>query len=390
MLTRNEVQLDLLQKLNELCRKANVKYVLHGQAAFLAYFNQPFNQVKSLEILMCQKDAEKICDLLDDDRYYFEDFRTNPKFDRNYMMFGLKNSIDLKNKDLIFNTKRHIENHCIRINIHFLERPTNKIARKIISANRKVSKARNMDASTDFNNFRRKKEKLDRVFKFINDDFYNKSVYVFKNRTISINTWDDIRKYPLIKIAGKRPIESKTFDSISEVSIDGIESFILEDFENYASNFYGRKWEEKNWPKVNRFTSALTGWEEFSNDPEVKEIIEGIENRYVLTYEKALKTVKQRDLIREMRKQVIQSKRVVYTREETLQEKDSIINLYQSGNLDELEELLTPLIQSMKFGIRCGYTYSVDDEIDRIFDSYLRKTDQGELADEIEKLRIDV
>lgn len=390
MLTRSEVQLDLLQKLNELCEKANVKYVLHGQAAYLAYFNQPFNQVKSLEVLMCQGDAEKIFDLLDDDKYYFEDFRTNPKFDRQYMMFGLKESIDLKNKDLIFNSKRHIDNHCIRINIHFILRSTNKFARKVINTNRKVSKVRNMEASTDFNNFRKKKEFVNRVFKFINDDFYNKSIYVFKNKTISIDSWDDIKKYPLIKIAGKKAIESNIFDSISKVSIGGVSSYILKDFETYATHFYGRNWEEKKWPSVNRFTSTLIGWEEFSEDPQVKEIIEGIENRYVTVYEKALKTVKYRDTIREMRKQVIQSKRVVYTREETLQQKDNIIELYHAGNMEELEEIFAPLTQSMKFGINCGYTYSVDEEIDSIFDSYLRETDRGELADKIKELRVDV
>ena len=305
-------------------------------------------------------------------------------------MFGFKDSLDLKDKDLIFNSKRHIDNHCIRINIHFILRPTNKIARKVINTNRKVSKVRNMEASTDFNNFRKKKEFVNRVFKFINDDFYNKSIYVFKNKTISIDSWGDIKKYPLIKIAGKKAVESNIFDSISKVSIGGVSSYILKDFETYATHFYGRNWEEKKWPSVNRFTSALIGWEEFSEDPQVKEIIEGIENRYVTVYEKALKTVKCRDTIREMRKQVIQSKSVVYTREETLQQKDEIVKLYQAGKIDELEEMLAPLIQSMRYGIRCGYTYSVDDEIDRILDSYLRETDKGELADKIEELRVDV
>ena len=104
MLTRNDVQRDLLQKFDDLCRKANVKYVLHGHAAFLAYFEKPINQVNSLEVLMCQGDAEKVSNILDDDAYYFEDSRSNPKFNGPYMMFGYKNSLDLKNKDLNYNT----------------------------------------------------------------------------------------------------------------------------------------------------------------------------------------------------------------------------------------------------------------------------------------------
>ena len=47
MLTREEIQIDLLTKLNELCDKANVKYVLHDQAAFLAYNDEPIDSVAS-------------------------------------------------------------------------------------------------------------------------------------------------------------------------------------------------------------------------------------------------------------------------------------------------------------------------------------------------------
>ena len=53
-------------------------------------------EMETFEVMMCQGDAERISNLLDDDDYYFEDFRTNPKFDKHYMMFGFKNSLDLK------------------------------------------------------------------------------------------------------------------------------------------------------------------------------------------------------------------------------------------------------------------------------------------------------
>ena len=86
MLTREEIQIDLLTKLNELCDKANVKYVLHDQAAFLAYNDEPIDSIASIEVLMCQGDAEKLADLLDDDDFYFEYFRTNPKFDKHFIM----------------------------------------------------------------------------------------------------------------------------------------------------------------------------------------------------------------------------------------------------------------------------------------------------------------
>ena len=53
MLTRREIQIKLLRKLNELCEKADVKYVLHGHGAFLAYFGEPIENLASLEVMMC-------------------------------------------------------------------------------------------------------------------------------------------------------------------------------------------------------------------------------------------------------------------------------------------------------------------------------------------------
>ena len=57
MLTRKEIQLELLQKLNELCEKANVKYALHSQAAFLAYKDEELKEMETFEVMMCQGDA---------------------------------------------------------------------------------------------------------------------------------------------------------------------------------------------------------------------------------------------------------------------------------------------------------------------------------------------
>lgn len=390
MLTRTDVQRDLLQKFDELCKKANVKYVLHAHAAFLAYYNEPIDQLNSLEVLMCQGDAEKVSNLLDDDRYYFEDSKSNPKFDMYYMMFGLKNSLDLKNKDINFNTNRHIDNHCIRIIIHFIEQPRNKITSKILVNNRKILKFRHMKGDFNYRHYKSKRKFTNYLFKVINDDFYNEKMYNFKKKSISIDTWDDITKYPLIKITSKRPVESDMFESILPVKLDGISSFIIEDFETYAKSFYGRKWEEKRWPSVRGHTSPLVSWDEYSNDPEVQERIAEIQKRYDIIYAQYVKTAESRKVVRDMKKQIRQSKSVIYTREEMIEEKDNIMKLYQEGNMDELEIILEPLIKSLSIGINRGYTYSVDEDIDNIVDSYLRKTDESELADDIKKYRIEI
>ena len=390
MLSRNDIHRDLLQKFDELCRKANVKYALHGRAAFLAYFNEPIHQVNSMEVLMCQGDAEKVSALLDDDAYYFEDFRSNPKFDGPYMMFGFKNSLDLKNKDLNFNTTRNIENHCIRLVIHFIERPLNKFNAKIFGVNRKILKFRAMDGDFDYRNYKSKRKFTNNVFKFINDDFYNKRIYNFKKRNIAIDTWDDIGKYRLIKITGRKPVTSNIFRSVAPVTLDGISSFIIEDFEAYATYFYGKFWRNKNWAPIRGCSSTLVSWEEFSNDPEVKKCIDEIYKRYDIIHQKYDSTLEDRRVIRNMRSHIIQSRNVIYLREDLIQNKDKIMELYDNGNLKELGVILNPLIRSLTVGIDLGYTYSIDDDVDNLLDSYLRKTNQADLANKIKDYRTEV
>lgn len=390
MLTRNDVHRDLLQKLDELCRKANVKYVLHARAAFLAHDNKPIDEINSFEVLMCQGDAERISNILDDDAYYFEDSRSNIKFDGHYMMFGLKNSLDLKNKDLDFNATRHIENHGIRIIIKYLERPESRIAGKVLRGNTKILKFRNMDADYNFRNYKSKRNLTNKVFKIVNDNRYNRMVNSFKKRSVGIDSWDDIKKYPVVKTAGSRPMNPELFDSIMPIEFDGIPTFILKDFETYATNFYGKDWRDKRWPQVKGCTSTMISWKEISNDPEVKKITEEISRRYDIIHVTYEKTIPDREVYREMKRQVVQSKNVIYTREETIQHKDKIMEAYETGNMAELDAMLNPLIQSLTTGIDRGYTYSVDEEIDEIVDSYLRKNNNSNLANEIKRLRVDV
>lgn len=390
MLTRNDIHRNLLQKFDEMCKKANAKYVLHGQAAFLAYENKPIDQINAFEILMCQGDAERAFEFLDDDAYYFEDGRTNPKFDRSFMMFGFKNSVDLKRKDMNFNNTRHIDNHCIRITIHFIEQPLNMFSRTVLKNNRKLLKFKYMEDDYNFRNFKSKRKIVNGMFKVINDDFYNKRVYAFKKKTISINTWDDIKKYPLVKITGKKAVESDLFDSIQNIDFDGISTFIVKDFKRYAKHYYGKDWKDKKWASVNRLSSPLVSWEEYSNDPEVAKRIEEIQKYHDMIYTRNAQIAEKREAIKNMKRQIRMSGSVVYTREEILPQKDKIIELYKEDNMAELGTVLEPLIESLTTGINRGYTYSVDEEIDEILDSYLRKTNESQLANEIKRLRVDV
>lgn len=388
MLTRKEIQLDLLRKFNELCEEVNVKYALHDQAAVLAYRGEPIDYIDSLKVMMCQGDAERIVDVLDDDRYYFEDFRSNPKFDRHYMMFGYKDSLDLKNIDLHFKTDRHMDNHCIRINISFINHQIPKGTGKKLTEEKKEWDFKNMELHS--NRFwrcrlRQKRIKLRCFLK--GNKKVNKERYESKKKHYAIDTWDNIKKYRFVRVSGKK-FKSDAFNELESKELDGVPVYILRDFDYYASIFYSKDWQMKGFGKSRSFESSNISWEEFSKNPIVKDAMEEIQRNYELLYFPNSKLKEYQKETSKISKHVLQSANVFNTRNEYLALKDDIMDSYDKKDFEKLEDLFSQLFESQNKSLLLGYSFSVDEDIDKIFDEYLRETKQVKLANKINKLRV--
>ena len=390
MLSRKEIQLDLLRKFNELCQEANVKYALHDQAAVLAYRDEPIDYIDSLKVMMCQGDAERIADILDDDRYYFEDFRSNPKFDRHYMMFGYKDSLDLKNLDLNFKTDRHIENHCIRINISFINHQIPKGTGKKLTEEKKEWNFRHMELhSNKFWRCRLRQKRMNISSFLKGNKKVNKERYETKKKHYAINTWDNIKKYRFVRVSGKK-FKSDAFNELVSKEFEGIPVYILKDFDYYASTLYSNDWHMKGFGKSRSFESSNISWEEFSQNPKVKECMAEIQRYYELMYfdnSKLKECQKKTSLIS---KHVIQSANVFNTRKEYIAQKDDIMDSYNKKDFEKLGDLFSQLIESQNESLLLGYSFSVDEDIDKIFDEYLRETKRVKLANKINKLRVSV
>ena len=390
MLTRKEIQIDLLNKLNELCDKANVKYALHSQAAYLAYLNKPIDFIESFEVMMCQGDAERIADILDDDRYYFEDFRSNPKFDRHYMMFGYRDSLDLKLTDINFDTERHIDNNCIRITIYYIEHQVPKGHAKKLKSRNELWKLRHMNINnSQFRRMKCRKRLINLSCRLIGNKRVNKRRYEYKKLNYAIDTWDDIKNYPYVRFSGKK-LKSGLLNGTVPTQLEGIPSYILENFEAYFKVFYGSSWKTKEWRRFDGFKSSNVSWDEFSNNPKVKECLAEIQRNNEIMYFDNLELKKYKKSTKKISKYVLQSENVVITREKYLMRKDEIIKAYEDNNTEELGILLNPLIESMKECLTLKYTYSVDEDIDRILDEYLRENNNKALANKINRFKTDI
>ena len=411
MLTRRDIQLDLLRKLNELCDKANVKYVLHSQAAFLAYNEEPIDYMNFFEILMCQGDAERIADILDDDKYYFEDFRSNPKFDEHFMIFGYRDSLDLKIEDLNFMKTRNIDNHCIRINIRLIEHPVEKGSRALINYKRLFWKFRYLNVTTDDLWYLTYLKKfINVIYKIPGEKRVTNHRYNSKKELYSIDTWDDIKNYEVINVVGAGKFKPQMFYDLVPKELDGVPSFIFNDFEYYANYIYGLEWKEKKWSNPQGMDSSLISWDELSQDEDFKRIMEKhqkyFESSYAkdtnlnenkilkfikkFTFPESTKIYKNMTITKNFYSHVVQSGKIIHNREDYIEQKGELMELYDERDYDNLEIRLRPLIRSMRTGVNLGYTYSVDSDIDRLLDNYLRDTGEDKLADQIIELKEDV
>ena len=62
---------------------------------------------------------------------------------------------------------------------------------------------------------------------------------------------------------------------------------------------------------------------------------------------------------------LIESGKIIHNREDYIEQKGELMELYDERDYDNLEIRLRPLIRSMRTGVNLGYTYSVDSDIDR-------------------------
>ena len=70
--------------------------------------------------------------------------------------------------------------------------------------------------------------------------------------------------------------------------------------------------------------------------------------------------------------------------------KDDIMDSYNKKDFEKLGDLFSQLIESQNESLLLGYSFSVDEDIDKIFDEYLRETKRVKLANKINKLRVSV
>ena len=98
MKTKQEIQIELLQEIDEICSKNNLKYIFVGINALNAYLNHTIkNNNRVVSIAMTQGDIDRFCEIVEKsgnkDRYV-EGIFNNPNYLPLYVVYGNENTTE--------------------------------------------------------------------------------------------------------------------------------------------------------------------------------------------------------------------------------------------------------------------------------------------------------
>ena len=197
MKTKQEIQLELLQEIDQICSQNNLKYIFAGISALNAYLNHTIkkdNRIVSLA--MTQGDIDRLCEIVEKENRkdrYIEGIFNNPNYLPLYVTYGNENTAEFHM--IARNKNKH---HGINIRIYPIRKTVALDGKRIVGYTPRLSKEK-------------------KVREFMNKTIENKKFWFVKGGLKAINgayelTGGSKRYYN--KLKSNTFIENSTVSSI--------------------------------------------------------------------------------------------------------------------------------------------------------------------------------
>lgn len=391
MKNKHDIQLELLQELDEICLKNNLKYSLIALNSLNAYLNHNINASRIVAVGMVQGDIDKFCQIIEkqnnSDRYV-EGIFNNPNFLPIYVTYGNMNTTDFHMVAL----NRNIH-HGIHIRLYPIFKAETLDGEPIVGWDSRLSKERKF---RKFSSKRIENKKfwymkagfnaLNFAYKITGGSrrYYNKI-----KQNAAIDKWEDIQNFSKVRFINKT-VSSEHFLGLQRWDIDGIEVNLPKDSDAFFSEIYGEDFKEiKIRPKPPRKRAIVDteiGYEQIlkETEPILKEIRstheELVWGRRKVSHEK--ETVKNVWNLVKMTAKEIEYKEFF---EENI---DRLLD-YDLNNEQEFNELcieLEPVIASLNRFSKYGMTFPIEPKSKNLIKNVLIKLENEDLVNRIEEL----
>ncbi|AMK16192.1 LicD family protein [Methanobrevibacter olleyae] len=391
MKTKQEIQIELLQEIDEICLKNNLKYIFVGINALNAYLNNTIkNNSRLVSIAMTQGDIDRFCEIVEKsenkDRYV-EGIFNNSNFLPIYVNYGNKNTTDFHM--LARNKNKH---HGISVRIYPIQRSVTLDGEEIEIFSSRLSKERKM---REFMN----KTIENRKFYFIKvglnlfKGVYSltgggKRYYKTVKKKMFIDKWEDIQNYSKVRIINRK-IESKYLKEIGKIEFDNIQLPIPKDTDAYFSEIFGEEFKDikiKVVKPMRVIVDTEIGYEEIME--ETKDILqEAKATREEVMWER-LKVYNEKVTVDNVWKLVKMTDRQIKLKEKYEENIDNLLtyDLKDEEQFEELYDELRPAINSLKRYSKLGMTFSINPKTDTLIEKVLIKNGEKKLVNKINKL----
>lgn len=393
MKTKQDIQLELLQEIDEICTKNNIKYTLIDKRALHAYLNRTFNNDnRMIPVAMTQGDIDRFCHIIENENNedrYIEGTFNNPHYVPLYVSYGNRNTTDM---DVIYRNRNIHRGIRIRIYpiIKFMDKEGN-IFQTFNGRLRKENKLRK------FLNKRVENEKLGymRTGLTVLNGAYSLTGggarhYKEVKKNIFIDKWEDIQQYSKVRIVNKY-YDADIFKDTEKIEIDGVELAFPKNPDEFFTRAYGEDFRERTMkpknPSKRMIIDTEIGYEKIIADTE--DILKEIRS----THEEVILQRKKVKSETEATKNVW---RLVRMTEKQIEFQDYFnvdkVNELLSYDLDNEQQLdivykeLSPAIIALRKYARFGMTFSINPKTDTLIKKVLLIKDRSNLVNNIEEL----
>lgn len=385
MRTKQDVQLELLKEIDEICEKNNLKYFLFSKNALNVYFNHSIkNGANVVCVAMTQGDIERFCEIVEknsDGSRYVEGLFNNPRYNFNYVSYGDANTTDFQAVKLNYN-----KYHGIRIRIYPIK--VSGVAPASIRREKKIRKIMNTRLiNPKYWYIRAVTSILYGIYALLGCP---KRYYQKVRNSKFINKFDDIQKHEYVAV-GKNRIRSSSLASTTKFDVDGCQLCVPENFEAFLSDCYGESFMDKavtaNKQKLRNIIDTERSYEEVMAVS--KDYIyqarclheEVLFSRLWLKKEK--RTVAQVWRLVQMTKKHVEFLHYFEKNKERVLACDINDEKQFEALAEELKSVLWTLSKYSKFGM----TFSIDPEVDAFLQKMLIKQDKALVVSRIKLIK---
>jgi lipopolysaccharide cholinephosphotransferase len=377
MKTKKDIQLELLQEVDDICSKYDLKYILVGTNALNAFLNHTIkNGPIKVAVAMTQGDIDRFCKIIEtqyEDNRYVEGIFNSPNYPDIHVSYGNKNTTDFH----MVNLNKNIH-HGIEILIYPIIRSVNNDGSKIIAYTSNLSKEKKirqkLNRRIENPKFKNKKIAINLLNGFYSLVGCHKRYYNKLKNNIFIDKWEDIQNYSKVRIINSN-VNTDSLKGVNKYEVDGVYLSLPKDADLFFSNIFGKNFRNKEIKAKSQGVRVIidteVGYEEIINDIEDL-MIESKSTYEEIALESATVDGERKSINNIWNLLQMTDKQLVYKEFfENNIGRLSALNLNDEEQLNQAYIEITPVVSTLKKYSKYGMTFSIDSKSDKLIEDVL-------------------